>query len=806
MYTCVCVSTYKMSSHPNSSIVQVGDYEYNTRDLIGHGAFAVVFKGRHRRKHTLTVAIKSITKKNITKSQILLTKEIKILKELTELHHGNVVALFDCKETPTSVSLVMEYCNGGDLADYLTAKGTLSEDTIRIFLVQLAGAMKALYNKGIVHRDLKPQNILLAYNGGRTLPSPSKIILKIADFGFARFLQDGNMAATLCGSPMYMAPEVIMSLHYDAKADLWSIGTIIFQCLTGKAPFQAHTPQELKMFYEKTPNLAPKIQPGTSPELSNLLCGLLKRNATDRMAFDEFFTHPFMQKTQPQQTVVEPQPFMVEDTFTPPKTPSPIQNVQTDTLVATEQSSITIGGSIHSSSSSPENSNSDDFVLVPNNLPTDPVILNYEQTKGPNKSKPITLQQPQTSEASSRPSSLPISEPKPVPLPSSVRRITRQSSESLPQKTISNAIPRSQPITMKRTEPRPNAAATAPSAIDISSISPPAVQFAIGSPPLGSRRRSTSGGSLSESPPVAPYLWQISPSAQQSPPIRQSVTMSPHLSSGALTKMPTLESPNNNPFQHPLLNTRAFTLPEMTNPKGAFYSKDVNFDEPEPLTFHAPELPVETLLDRPHNETLAKLNFVVALCDCILEVADVKCAPLSALMSAQSAPIAPHAPEHCKRAERLVLLVRALHLLSSGLNLAMKQISEGNLKPSDNVKNVITTMNSKYKMILNESKKLNGSGLLQKASANNITADKILYEYAIHMCQSAALDELFGKPGACFPRYQTAQILFHSLAQQTDHPQDKTILEKYKEAVEKRLFVLQKQGHNIYTKTNDLFA
>lgn len=143
--------------------------------------------------------------------------------------------------------------------------------------------MKALFNKGIVHRDLKPQNILLAHDFGKTFPSPSKIVLKIADFGFARFLQDGNMAATLCGSPMYMvsapwnifyfqkwttltqlycyyvqAPEVIMSLHYDAKADLWSVGTIIFQCLTGKAPFQAHTPQELKMFYEKTPNLAPK--------------------------------------------------------------------------------------------------------------------------------------------------------------------------------------------------------------------------------------------------------------------------------------------------------------------------------------------------------------------------------------------------------------------------------------------------------------------------------------------------------------------------------------------------------------------
>lgn len=128
----------------------------------------------------------------------------------------------------------------------------------RLLYLLLAGAMKALFAKGIVHRDLKPQNILLSHNCGKSLPSPDNITLKIADFGFARFLQEGNMAATLCGSPMYMAPEVIMSLQYDAKADLWSLGTIVFQCLTGKAPFQAHTPQELKNFYEKNANLAPK--------------------------------------------------------------------------------------------------------------------------------------------------------------------------------------------------------------------------------------------------------------------------------------------------------------------------------------------------------------------------------------------------------------------------------------------------------------------------------------------------------------------------------------------------------------------
>uniref|UniRef100_A0A4W4HPY0 non-specific serine/threonine protein kinase n=1 Tax=Electrophorus electricus TaxID=8005 RepID=A0A4W4HPY0_ELEEL len=191
----------------------VGDFEYSRKDLVGHGAFAVVFKGRHKKKTDWEVAIKSINKKNLSKSQILLGKEIKILK----------------------------YCNGGDLADYLQAKGTLREDTLRVFLQQIAAAMHVLHSKGIIHRDLKPQNILLSYTGHKK-SSISGIRVKIADFGFARYLQSNMMAATLCGSPMYMAPEVIMSQNYDAKADLWSIGTVVYQCLVGKPPFQCNPP------------------------------------------------------------------------------------------------------------------------------------------------------------------------------------------------------------------------------------------------------------------------------------------------------------------------------------------------------------------------------------------------------------------------------------------------------------------------------------------------------------------------------------------------------------------------------------
>ncbi|KAL1399213.1 hypothetical protein pipiens_008389 [Culex pipiens pipiens] len=675
------------------------------------------------------------------------------------------------------------YCNGGDLADYLAVKGTLSEDTIRLFLCQLASAMKALYAVGVVHRDLKPQNILLSHSYGKNLPAPSKITLKIADFGFARFLQDGNMAATLCGSPMYMAPEVIMSLQYDAKADLWSLGTIVFQCLTGKAPFQAQTPQELKMFYEKNANLAPKIPPGTSKEMTDLLMGLLRRNAKERMNFEMFFNHSFLQRQTTPQNSEAPQSSQAATAGQPSsaKVTSPHQRTAINYVVPVEidDSVATLASANNTSNSSQDNS--DDFVLVPSNLPIDPCSGNYD------KSKPTRVPQTGSNAQASppRPSSLPISEPKPVP--SAARKLSRPQTQT-PPKNIPNAIPRSQPISMKRSEHRN-------SNCDISSISPPAVQFAIGTPPSGGRRRSTSGGSLSETPPP-PTCWTVSPASHQSP-LRRSGTSSPVLSN-ALSKLPALGSPtlmgatdNNN--THPL-GTRAFTLPEMGATGGLqSYLHDNNLDD-HPINFHAPELPAETLLDREHNETLAKLNFVIALTDCILEVADSRCAPLSALMSADAQPIAPHAPEHCKRAERLVLLVRALNLLSSGMHLASSQLQSGHLKPSNTVKNVLSMMHSRYRSTLCESKKLNGTGLLQRAGASNITADKILYDHAIQMCQSAALDELFGNPEDCFTRYQSAQILLHSLAQKCSHPQDKMLLSKYKDAVEKRLYILQQQG------------
>ncbi|CAL4075490.1 unnamed protein product [Meganyctiphanes norvegica] len=926
----------------------VGEYEYSTKDLIGHGAFAVVFRGRHKQKTELTVAIKSITKKNIAKSQNLLGKEIKILKELTELHHENVVALLDCKETANHVYLVMEYCNGGDLADYLHAKGTLSEDTIRFFLRQLAESMRALFGKGIVHRDLKPQNILLAH-AGKPNPPPLQITLKIADFGFARFLQDGVMAATLCGSPMYMAPEVIMSLQYDAKADLWSLGTIVFQCLTGKAPFQAQTPQALKQFYEKNANLAPRIPSGTSPELHELLMGLLKRNARDRMEFETFFNHPFIrmadstaQKPTKANSSAVSVPGAVSGNMASPsgkqasqrgrrtgtQAPSPpiLPPSPEDLRMSVEQRSESDapppspgGASLPRPTPVPRSSHhpqhheeAEDFVMVPAQIPAEPEGTRIPQAWaaggghkfGHQKNSPHYGSHAHQVPSSPRPSNLPVQgghggsgsihsssssdscrlSGEPVPVPSRRNTIHMASSGSSDHisSTLQPESPRfvsqrprtqSQPISMRR--------AADHRASEVASLSPPAIQFSIGTPPSGiCRMRTTSGSSYSSTPPsnvtvLARHTPSNSPLRQSgrrtpphlqqhftAPPVLTPIVGSPTKASqcighdnaigdicGNLNSVATTitrpqsvtrdlftgNSLDENDCSHTGLQ-RSKTDPHIQEwqanatspsnvarqmvqygqsapaffmqtdiPLGAFGATDETF------AFYAPPLNQETLMEREHNETLAKLNFMLALVDCVLELAKSRAAPISALTrqasnlrestngppwDTESSALASPPPEWQRKAEQLVLYVRALQLLSSALSLAKHEKTNSRLQPSNAVKNVVGVLNERFKQALGVCKELNSSGTVTGVDprTSTITADKLIYNYAIEMCQSAALDELFGKPEECFRRYQTAQILLHALAQQVAHDSDRTLLTHYKQAVERRLFILHEQG------------
>ena len=144
-----------------------------------------------------------------------------------------------------------------------------------------------------VQRDLKPQNLLLSDH-------TPQAVLKIADFGFARHLQQHQLADTLCGSPLYMAPEILQSHKYDAKADLWSVGTILYELVVGRPPFNGSNHVSLLHNIERHEAKIPdQIANNLSAACVDLIYSLLRRNPVQRISFEEFFNHPFLAATAP---------------------------------------------------------------------------------------------------------------------------------------------------------------------------------------------------------------------------------------------------------------------------------------------------------------------------------------------------------------------------------------------------------------------------------------------------------------------------------------------------------------------------
>ncbi|XP_026444404.1 serine/threonine-protein kinase ATG1c-like isoform X2 [Papaver somniferum] len=270
-------------SNSNSSSRVIGDYIVGKQ--IGSGSFSFVWHGRHR-VHGQEVAIKEIIMDRLSKKlQESLVSEIVILKNI---NHPNIIRLHDIIEVQGRIHLILEYCKGGDLSMHIQRKGKVTEATAKHFMQQLAAGLQILRQNNVIHRDLKPQNLLLTTNGDQA-------VLKIADFGFARSLQPRGLAETLCGSPLYMAPEIMQFQKYDAKADLWSVGVILYQLVIGKTPFTGNNQIQLLQNIMKSKELQfPTDIKELSSDCTDLCRKLLRRDPVERLTFEEFFGHLFL--------------------------------------------------------------------------------------------------------------------------------------------------------------------------------------------------------------------------------------------------------------------------------------------------------------------------------------------------------------------------------------------------------------------------------------------------------------------------------------------------------------------------------
>lgn len=263
----------------------IGDYII--AKLIGRGSFSHVYGGYHKITKN-KIAVKHITINSIKKDFLdKLLMEIEILKYI---NHPNIISMYDVVISERSIYIILEYCKGGELHKFIqTYKNNgIPESTVYHFMVQLREGLKIFNDIGIVHRDLKPQNILLSEN-------TPKAKLKIADFGMARFMDPNDLSQTLCGTPLYMAPEILKKQPYKDNVDLWSIGVIMWEMVTGYVPYKSANFIELVYKLDNETLTFPE-NILVSDNCKDLLFNLLKVDPLSRINFYDFYNHNFFQQ------------------------------------------------------------------------------------------------------------------------------------------------------------------------------------------------------------------------------------------------------------------------------------------------------------------------------------------------------------------------------------------------------------------------------------------------------------------------------------------------------------------------------
>lgn len=192
--------------------------DYEVLRELGKGAHSSVRLARATGNSQL-VAIKTVSKEVLSKNTVLAKALVDEVNLMTRLPHQQIVKLLGVYESETELHLILEYVGGGDILRRLKTKGRFSEAQAAIAIHSLLETLKFIHSRGVVHRDIKPENILLAADGNA---------LKLADFGLATDTWECDFLTQRCGSPGYVAPEILSNLEYGEKVDIFGVGIVLY--------------------------------------------------------------------------------------------------------------------------------------------------------------------------------------------------------------------------------------------------------------------------------------------------------------------------------------------------------------------------------------------------------------------------------------------------------------------------------------------------------------------------------------------------------------------------------------------------
>jgi len=260
------------------------EHKYKICKLIGKGAFSEVRVAKHKRTGK-KYAIKIVSKGELGDNERNLRNEVAILKSVK---HENVIELKDIYETKDTIYLIMELVTGGELFEKIVEKKIFKERDAAVLIRKIAHAVAYLHENNIVHRDLKPENLLLKNAEDDTS-------VKIADFGLSKILGPQKMMQTACGTPSYVAPEVLLATGYGPPVDMWSIGVITYILLCGFPPFYGDTiPEIFKLIMNCDFDFPEKYWEHISDEAKDFISKLLVLDPEKRYTAQQVLQHPWL--------------------------------------------------------------------------------------------------------------------------------------------------------------------------------------------------------------------------------------------------------------------------------------------------------------------------------------------------------------------------------------------------------------------------------------------------------------------------------------------------------------------------------